>query len=148
MPQLQPMILNKVFATLVIGGRQIPGPPGSATFRAAASEAIPANSLIYIKSNGAVALANASAEGKEAVAFVKESVALDALATCHAPNEIWDGLSGLTPGATYYMSTTPGAFVISASAPSTPGSGNVLMGVGTALSATKLLFKPGAPITL
>lgn len=113
---------------------------------ATADETIANNSLAYIKSNGNLALASASSEGKEAMCFVKTGGSIGAVIKYHPLNEIWDGLSGLTPGAAYYMGTTPGSIVTSASAPNTTG--NVLMKVGIALSATELAFRPEPPVTL
>jgi hypothetical protein len=53
--------------------------------------------------------------------------------------------TGLTPGAKYFLTTTPG--LVSATAPS--GSGNMVQCVGEAISATAIKFDPDkAPIVL
>jgi hypothetical protein len=117
------------------------------TKRAIASGAIPARSLTYIKSDGTLALADATTEGKEATGFVSSAYADGELATYKMIGNVIEGLSGLTPGSVYFMSTTPGALATSTAA-SSYVAGNVRMEVGTALSATDLLFKPNTPITL
>lgn len=118
-----------------------------AVFEASASEPIPAGSLVYLKSDGTCALANASVEGKEAIGFVLAGVSQGATATIYGTGGTIRGLSGLTPGAAYFMSATAGALVNAATAGAYPA-GSVLMRVGTALSATMLLFSPQIPITL
>lgn len=53
-------------------------------------------------------------------------------------------LSGLTPGAALFLSTTPGA--VTSTPPSTPG--NVVQNVGYAYSATSMNFETEPPVTL
>jgi hypothetical protein len=53
-------------------------------------------------------------------------------------------MSGLTPGAKYFLATTAGG--VSATAPS--GSGNVVQPVGVAINATTLSFNPGDVLVL
>jgi len=114
---------------------------------ATAGAALSAGQLVYMKSDGMLAPADATVEGKEAVGFIKNNYAQGASATYHKIGDILTGLTGLTPGATYYMSTTPGALA-TASDVSAYVAGNVVMPVGRALSATELLFSPNSPITL
>ncbi len=116
---------------------------GLPTYSATADEALPANSLVYIKANGNCALASAIAEGKEAIGFVRTAVLLGADAAIYAEGNFITGLSGLTPGASYFMTTTPGQI---GAAP--VATGNVVQHVGTALSATALAFALFNPITL
>lgn len=103
-------------------------------------------SLVYIKPSGNLGLADAVAEGKEAVGVVLISSPAGASAKVYLIGSLISGLSGLTPGAFYYMSTTPGAIVPFSGAPTIAG--NVLMKVGTALTSSSLVFSPEIPITL
>lgn len=111
---------------------------------AVASVALPARSLIYIKADGTVALADATAEGKEADGFISLPYDLGTTATYYTVGGTMGGLTGLTPGVDYFMGTTPGT--LTSVVPTTTG--NVVLKVGTALSTTQLLFKPETPITL
>ena len=82
--------------------------------------------------------ADATAEGKEVHGFVLAAVTSPAAALVYFEGRI-TGLSGLTPGASYYLSaSTPGAVTL------TPVSaaGNVDQYVGSAVSATELNFEP------
>ena len=87
--------------------------------------------------------ADATVAGKEANGFVLAAVTSGANATVY-----FDGtntqLSGLSPGAVYYLATTAGG--VTTTPPS--GSGNIVQRVGRALSATELTFEPGEPVTL
>lgn len=103
-------------------------------------------SLVYIKSTGNLGLADAISEGKEAVGVVLSATNAGTQAKVNLVGSLISGLSGLTPGAFYYMSTTPGAIVNLSGAPT--NTGNVLMKVGTALTSTSLIFSPEIPITL
>ncbi len=114
---------------------------------AIAGAALGAGQLVYLRPDGMLAPADATVEGREAVGFVKSNHAQGTSARYYSLGDILGGLEGLTPGATYYLSTTPGALAAS-SAVSTYGAGNVVMAVGKALSSTELLFSPSAPITL
>jgi hypothetical protein len=114
--------------------------------QAVVSGTLAAGSLIYIKSDGTISLADATAQGKEAIGFVLRAYTDAQIATYYTSGETITGLSGLTPGASYVMSTTPGGIVILSNAPSAVG--NVLMKVGSAKSTTSLLFNPSLPLTL
>ena len=115
---------------------------------ATASVALSANQLVYLLSNGQLALADASVEGKEAIGFVKQAYAASATATYFTFGALMSGLSALTVNAAYYMLTTPGAFGLIAAAPQLGSTGNVLLKIGKAISATQILFTPETPITL
>lgn len=117
---------------------------GSPTAQLVADEALPARSLVYIKPNGRLALADAVGEGKEPVGYVNAIVASGGAGTVSFSGSIINGFSGLTPGAPYFLSLTPGG--ITSTAPSTVG--NLLMQVGIAIGTTSLLFAPQLPITL
>ena len=112
-----------------------------------ASEALAAGDLVNIWNDGGtekVRKADATAEGKEAIGFVKASFASAATAVVYFEGRI-TGLSGLTPGARRYLSTAS-AGQVTASAPSSAG--NVVQFVGVAVSATEIDFEPGEPITV
>ena len=111
-----------------------------------ASENLAAGDKVNIWNDGGTAKArkaDATVAGKEANGFVLAAVTSGANATVY-----FDGtntqLSGLTPGAVYYLATTAGG--VTTTPPS--GSGNVVQRVGRALSATELTFEPGEPVTL
>jgi hypothetical protein len=87
--------------------------------------------------------ADATTAGKEANGYVLASVSSGAEGTVYF-EQVITGLSGLTLGAVYYLSTTAGA--ITTTAPS--GSGNVVQRIGRAVSTTEVLFQPQEPITL
>lgn len=107
---------------------------------------IPVCGLVYIKSTGNVALADATAEGKEALGVVLTATTAGQMAKVNLVGSLITGFTGLTPGAFYYMSTTPGAITNFSGAPTVAG--NVLMKVGTAINANSLVFSPEIPITL
>jgi hypothetical protein len=112
-----------------------------------ASENLAAGDLVNIWSNSGVAnarKADATTAGKAAVGFVLAAVTAPANATVYRTSQSNTQLSGLTPGAKYFLSTTAGG--VSATAPS--GSGNVVQSVGTAINATTLSFIPGDVIVL
>lgn len=87
--------------------------------------------------------ADATSAGKEADGFVSSSVTSGNSATVVLDGTL-SGLSGLTIGAEYFLSTTGGA--ITATAPSSTN--NVYQSVGKAKSATELIFERGEPITI
>jgi hypothetical protein len=114
------------------------GGPGAGTGAPTpAPLAIPANSLvnIYDSSGPKLRLADATAAGKEAHAFVAEGVAAGADGVPVFRGQI-TGLAGLTPGGAVYLSAVAGA--LTQVAPST--SGNVVQPVGVATSATTVDF--------
>jgi hypothetical protein len=119
---------------------------GADTAIVPASEALAAGDLVNLWTDtGAVKArkADATTSGKEAVGFVLAAVESAAEATVYFDGTI-AGLTGLTPGARYYLSTTAGTPVTTA--PSTAG--NVVQEVGYALSATSLTFEPKASVKL
>lgn len=87
--------------------------------------------------------ADATVSGKEAKGFVETAVTSGNLA-----NVIFSGanvqLSGLTVADTLFLDTTAGG--VTATAPS--ASGNVVQEIGTALSATKMIFQPKASLEI
>ena len=115
------------------------------SFTAITDEAIVAPRLLYMKSNGHFGLADNSAEGKEPVGLCITNVAVGANATVVFAYNLITGLLNLTPGAVYYLGTA-GGLVAVANVPTAAGS--VLIKIGTALSASTLLYAPEMPITL
>ena len=103
------------------------------TISLVAGEALAAGDFVYITGTGTVMKADATTLAKQARGYVLVSVLNAAQATIYF-DESNSSLSGLTPGATYYLSTTPGT------ATTTPptGSGNIVQQLGFASSATNL----------
>ncbi|MBS3025577.1 hypothetical protein [Acidiphilium multivorum] len=117
---------------------------GEASISATASEAISAGAIVNVYNNaGTVSVRNAdnTAAGKEATGFALAAIASGATGTVTLQGVV-TGLSGLTPGAYQFLGTV-GALV--SAPPST--SGSITQIVGTALSATSVMFRPSDPIT-
>lgn len=110
------------------------------TTSAVASEALAAGDFVNFWDNaGTLNVRKADATGgnaKRADGFVKAGVSSSATATVYYGN-INDQVSGLTKGAIYYLSGTPGG--VTTTAPSSTG--NIVQRVGKALSATSLLVE-------
>ena len=111
-----------------------------------ASEAIAADALVNVYDTGAPVgtfrVRNADAAGnKPATGFVTGAVASGANATVFADGVI-TGLSGLSAGK-YFLGAVG---VATQTLPS--GAGTLLQSVGYALSATQLMFQPGAGVVL
>jgi len=88
--------------------------------------------------------ADGSSIGKEAHGFVLAAVTSPANAAVYFEGKN-NQLSGLTPGATYFLSAvTPGAGT--ATAPS--AAGNIVQRVGRSISATEVSFEAAQPIVL
>ncbi|MGI9158305.1 MAG: hypothetical protein ACR2K1_00985 [Saprospiraceae bacterium] len=105
-------------------------------------EALSAGNLVYISNTGTVLKADANAVAKAAVGYVTSSAASGASVTVFFEGTI-SGLTGLTPGATYFLSdTTTGG--VSLTIPS--NAGDIVQAVGIAVSATELTFEPQTPI--
>jgi hypothetical protein len=105
------------------------------------SEAITAPALGYLHANsGAKAgYANATDLTKPANCAFLDTYGSGDPATIYMPGQ-WIGWAGLTPGATYWLSTTPGAISTS---PPTAGAdhGSQIVGVADAAGA-RLFFNP------
>lgn len=86
---------------------------------------------------------DATTAGKEADGFVKDAVTSgqSALVYFEGTNT---SLTGLTPGARYYLHTTAGG--VSSTPPS--AAGNVVQYIGRAISTTELSFEPDAGVVL
>jgi hypothetical protein len=120
-------------------------PIGPLSFSAVTDDTITAPRLLAMKANGHFALASNVAEGMEPIGLCTTSVAAGATATIVFANNLITGLTGLVPGASYYLGTG-GGLVTGANAPTATNS--VLLKVGTALSTSTLLYAPEMPITL
>lgn len=106
-----------------------------------ASENIAAGAVVNLWNDGGtlkVRNANATAAGKEVHGFCLSAITSGAAGTVTFDGAI-TGLSGLTIGDEYFLSTTDGT--ITATAPSTVG--NVVQSVGIAVSASELIFEKG-----
>jgi hypothetical protein len=87
--------------------------------------------------------ADATDATKRAQGYVKEVVEAGANVTVYLDGELPG--TGLTPGAKYYLTTTPGT--VSATAPT--GSGNMVQCVGEAVGESEIKFDPDKiPIVL
>lgn len=127
-----------------IDSTMMPAGLGADSKTMTAGEAISAKDLVYINGSGAAMKADANAVAKRAIGFAQSAISNAATGTITFEGTI-TGLSGLTPGADYFLSnTTTGAIALYSSL--TYGSGDIIQRVGFALSATELSFEPGAPI--
>lgn len=116
------------------------GGGGGAAVTVTASENLAAGDAVsFWNSSGAkVRRADATDDTKQVDGFVKVAVTSGNPATVYLPGGVNDALTGLTPGAIYFLSTTPGALTVT---PPTTG-GQWLQEVGKAADATHLVFAP------
>lgn len=124
----------------------MPSGIGADTKSIVASENLAGGDLVNVwNDSGTIKIrkADATTAGKEANGYVLASVTSGASGTVYF-EQVITGLTGLTLGALYFLSTTAGGVV--STAPSS--SGNVVQRIGRAISATELLFQPQEPITL
>ena len=113
---------------------------GADTKVVTASEALSAGSLVNLWDNGGTInarKADATSEGKEAAGFVLDAAASGGQATVYFARKI-TGLSGLTNGARYYLSTTAGGVT----AVPVSGAGKIDQFIGRAVSTTEIAFEP------
>lgn len=112
---------------------------GPASRSIPASEALAAGNLVNIYSNaGTVNVRKAdNSNSRPAHGFVLAGVAALANATVYDLDGVISGLSGLTPGADYYLGTA-GAVVTPALDATTATTGAIDQRIGVALSATEL----------
>jgi len=114
---------------------------GATTVVLPASENLAAGAYVNMFDSGGGVMkfrnADASSFAKRAMGFVLVAVTSGANATVYS-NEINTGVSGLTPGGDYFLSSvTPGAVVLAASVTTTAG--QIVQRLGSAVSATELL---------
>jgi len=138
--------LVKLDAAGKIHTSMMPAGVGAETRSMTASEALSAGDLVNIHDSSGPKMrkADATTAGKEAHGFVLSSVSNGASGTMYPEENVISGLTGLTPGARMFLSTTAG--LNTATAPST--SGQVVQEIGVALSTTEIMFRPRQPITL
>jgi len=106
-----------------------------------ASEALAAGDLVNIWNNAGTAnvrKADASTTGKQADGFVLAAVLNAGNATVFFPGDENTQVTGLTPGRQWLSDTTPGKSTVTV--PTTAG--HLVQPVGTATSATNLIFEP------
>lgn len=82
--------------------------------------------------------ANATDATKPAVAFTNAAASSGASCTGYFTGDLITGLSGLTIGTMYFLSTTAGGVVAVSSAPS--ASGNLVQQIGMAVSTSSIIF--------
>lgn len=112
---------------------------GADTKSLVTSENLSAGNIVNIYDNAGTPTArkaDATTAGKEGVGFVLAGSTSPAAALIYFEGTI-TGLSGLTPGARYYLDTTAG--LVTTTPPS--ATGNVLQYIGRAVSATELSFE-------
>lgn len=111
---------------------------GAETKSLVASEAIAARDLINIAASGQVRKADASND-RPAHGFALAAITATASGLIYVEGTI-TGLSGLTPGARYFLSdSVAGGITLT---PPSSGAGKISQEVGTAVSATELTFEP------
>jgi hypothetical protein len=110
-----------------------------------ASETLAAGDLVNIHDDTGprARKADATTTGKEAHGFVLDGAAAAANASVYFAG-ILTGLTGLTPGARQYLSTTGG--LRTATVPS--ASGNIVQKVGVAVATDAMAFNLGEPVEL
>jgi hypothetical protein len=85
--------------------------------------------------------ANATDATKPAMAFSNAAVASGATATGYFAGNLITGLSALTIGAQYFLSTTAGGVVLAAVA-GAYGTGALVQKIGMAVSTSSIIFDP------
>lgn len=108
---------------------------------ATTGEALAAGDFVYITGTGTVMKADATSIAKAARGYVLVSSLTATQATVYF-DESNSALTGLTPGATYYLSATPGT--ITTIAPL--ASGNIVQPIGFASSATNVHVNIKEPV--
>ena len=138
--------IPKLDASGTLPVTMLPAGVGPETVVLTTSEALSAGDFvnIHISTGVKVRKADATVAGKEAHGFVIAAFGAAVAATVYHPSQTNTAVSGKTPGAKQYLSTTPGA--TTETAPS--ASGNIVQSVGMATSATAIIFDPYMPITL
>lgn len=125
----------------------MPNGIGADTRTVTAAEALSGGDVIYLNGSGAALKADANAVAKIAIGFVLAGIASAGTGTAYFGSGVITGLSGLTPGALYFLSnTTPGGVALYSSLTLT--SGDVAQPLGHALSATELYFEPQPAIVI
>jgi hypothetical protein len=129
-------------ATGKIDPSVLPNGVGADATTGTAGEALNAGDIVYISNTGTVLKADATTPAKQARGYVLVAVANAAVATVFF-DESNTAVTGLTPGATYYLSATPG--LVTATPPITTG--QIVQQIGFATSATSLHVNIQEPTT-
>lgn len=111
----------------------LPNGVGADASTLVAGEALVAGDFVYISVTSTVLKADATTIAKQAVGYVLSAVANGANATVFF-DETNSALSGLTPGAHYFLSTTAGQVTLTP----TITAGQICQKVGTAITATSM----------
>jgi hypothetical protein len=114
---------------------------GSDAITATAGEALTAGDMVYISGTGTILKADATTIAKQARGYIITSVANAASATVYF-DDTNTALTGLTPGATYFLSNTPGGVTTTP----TTTTGQICQEVGFAASATTLRVNIQEPV--
>lgn len=114
---------------------------GQDSTTATAAEALAAGDLVYFNGTGGVLKADATVIAKQARGYVLSSVLNAATATVFYDDSN-TAVTGLTPGATYYLSNTPGGITVTP----TTVAGQIAQEVGFAVSATLLRVNIQEPV--
>ena len=120
----------------------LPTGVGADSISATAGEALSAGDFVYISGAGTVLKADATTPAKAARGYVIAAVSNAATTTVYFDDSN-NVLTGLTPGATYFLSSTPGA----ATTTPTTTTGQIVQELGFATSATSLHVNIQEPIT-
>jgi hypothetical protein len=129
-----------------LASNMMPNGIGADSRTVATSENLAAGDLVNLWNDGGTLKArkaDATSAGKEAHGFTESAVTSPANATIIFDGTI-GGLTSLTIGAKYFLSTTAGG--ITSTAPSSVN--NVVQPIGVAASATELVFERGEPVTI
>ncbi|AVS68121.1 hypothetical protein C8245_22860 [Paracidovorax avenae] len=114
---------------------------GANTTIAPASEAIGAGKFVNFHTNaGALNMRLAdNSNGRQANGYVKDAVASGASGTAYPLDTTNAALTGLTPGATYWLGTAGGVIAAPLDGTDTANASKVCQELGTAKSATELV---------
>lgn len=127
-----------------VPGPQGPQGVGGSVSTITAAENIAARDLVYLNASGQALKADANSAVKEAIGFAQSAILSGASGAVNFGSGIITGFTGLTAGARYFLSTTPGE--ITTTKPT--GSADVVQQVGFAISSTQLYFEPQPAILL
>lgn len=119
----------------------LPNGVGADAVSAIAGEALSAGDFVYFTAGGSVMKADATAIAKKAAGYVVASFLVGATSIVFF-DESNAFVTGLTPGVTYFLSTTPGA--ITSTPPTTTG--NIVQEIGYATSATNIHVNMQTPV--
>lgn len=114
---------------------------GQDSVSAVAGEALSAGNMVYFNATGQVLRADSTALGKAARGYVITAVANGSNATVFF-DDTNTGLTGLTPGSTYYLDTAAGGVTLTP----TITTGQIVQEIGFATSATSLRVNIQEPI--